>query len=314
MDTKATFKESSERYIKFILSTRQVSQKTEISYMRYWSEYFGDKPVSSIERYDVANARDALLNHIQDRLAKSGRNGTGIVAVNRRMARLSHFFSICSDWGLHSETNPCTRIKPFKENKVKVVVLTTAEICLLLSECEASKNKELLLAVLMIVTSGARKSEVLNLTYEQIDYENKNATLKKSKNGDTATIGFNDEVMNMLRNKRRTKGPIFERTYIDKGFKMAVKRAGLPDMSLHGLRHVYASQIAKSGLSLLMVQEALRLKSVKLVQRYAHLVPSVVHNKVLNISNNWKIKPQDKGMTKESFPMQRTEFLKRMQV
>ncbi len=234
------------------------------------------------------------------------------MAVNRSMARLSHFFSTCIDWGLHGDSNPCTRVRSFKENKGKVVSLTTAEICRLLSECAKSKNKMLLLATLMIITSGARKNEVLTLTYDQIDYGGQCAVLEKSKNGDRAKIGFNDEVMRMLKENRRTTGAIFARPTIDKGFKNAVKRAGLGDLSLHGLRHVYASQLASSGMSLPMLQSALRLKSVGLVQRYAHLSPSVVHSQVLNLTNNWKVKPQDVGMNKYSFPMTKVEFERRM--
>lgn len=311
MDTTATFSACSNRYIKYILGSRDTDQTNEIRYMTYWSTVFGDTKVSSLERYHVAVARDGLLAVIQANLEESGRKGTGYVSVNRYMARLRHFFNTCADWGLRSEVNPCTRIKPYKESKGKLVTLTTAEILRLLDECGNSKNKELYLAILMILSSGARKNEVLNLTYDQIDYDQSSAILETSKNGDRASLYFNDEAMRILKSHRRTQGEIFKKKNIEKGFQMAALRAGIEGISLHGLRHIYASSLASSGMSLPFLQDALRLKSVNLVRRYAHLSPRVIHSQVLGLTNKWKVKLEDVGMDKDSFPMTAEEFNQR---
>lgn len=287
MDSSSTFLACAQRYIRFELETRDNDQSKEIGYIKYWAIIFGNKEVTDIQRETVSRARDELLLTIQERLLLTGREGNGHASVNRHMARLKHLFSVLQDWGFKT-SNPCTGLKMLTEPKSKIVMLTTAEICLLLAECEKSKNKELLLAVMMILTSGARKSEILTLTHEQIDYEHKCAIITHSKNGDRASLGFNSEVMRMLKEQRRTTGRIFMKTYIDKGFKLAVQRAGLGDMSLHGLRHVFATQLAQSGMSISMLQTALRIKNISYVQKYAHLTPSEVHEKVLNVSQDWR--------------------------
>lgn len=52
---------------------------------------------------------------------------------------------------------------------------------------------------------------------------------------------------------------------------IARKRAGLPDVRMHDLRHTFASILVNSGRSLYEVQKLLGHTQVKTTQRYAHL-------------------------------------------
>ncbi|QFY88392.1 tyrosine-type recombinase/integrase [Magnetovirga frankeli] len=51
----------------------------------------------------------------------------------------------------------------------------------------------------------------------------------------------------------------------------ARKKAGMPDVKIHTLRHSFASWLVQSGQSLFMVQKLLRYSSVHTSQRYSHL-------------------------------------------
>ena len=51
----------------------------------------------------------------------------------------------------------------------------------------------------------------------------------------------------------------------------ARKRAGLPDLRVHDLRHSFASFLVNAGRSLYEVQELLGHADIRTTSRYAHL-------------------------------------------
>jgi len=290
------FETVADRYIKFVLQTRTTDQTREIFFMEYWKTVFKGRDVRQIVTKEIAEAKDRLLMEIQSRLTtRSSGKSNGSIMQNRYIARLKHFFGVVTDdWGLR-DTNPTNKIKLNKPNQPREVFKSTAEILKILVECAKSKNKKLYLAVQMIVSSGARKSEVLNLTFDQINYETCSARLPKTKNSKAGTLYFNEEIMIELRKYRRTTGNIFNISSINRGFNAAVARAGLPPMHIHDLRHTFASHLAMSGESTLKIKEALRVSSMSMVSRYAHLAPENVSITVKNISKHWKISPEERG-------------------
>jgi integrase len=58
---------------------------------------------------------------------------------------------------------------------------------------------------------------------------------------------------------------------IERAWQTAKRRAGLTDFHFHDLRHTTASYLAMSGASLLEIAAVLGHRSLKMVQRYAHL-------------------------------------------
>ncbi|MEE8219871.1 MAG: tyrosine-type recombinase/integrase, partial [bacterium] len=56
-------------------------------------------------------------------------------------------------------------------------------------------------------------------------------------------------------------------------FNRAKKEAGLEGITVHDLRHVFASRLRRLGASLGDIGEALGHKGVRMTLRYAHLSP-----------------------------------------
>jgi len=68
-----------------------------------------------------------------------------------------------------------------------------------------------------------------------------------------------------------------------KSFERARKKAGLPHVRMHDLRHSLASEIISNGGTLSDVQAALHHESVASSKRYAHLYPERVRAVMLRV-------------------------------
>ncbi len=131
----------------------------------------------------------------------------------------------------------------------------------------------------MAITTGARRSELLRLTWRNIDLKNKQATLETTKNGDRRLLVLTNEVVESLMTYREKDGFIFPHPRdpyshfknFDKHWLSALQRAGIKDFRFHDLRHTCASLMASQGVSLLAISDVLGHKSIVMTRRYAHL-------------------------------------------
>lgn len=70
--------------------------------------------------------------------------------------------------------------------------------------------------------------------------------------------------------------PLDARNVADEHFNPVLKRAGLPDMRFHDLRHTCATLLLGRGVHPKYVQHLLGHKSIKLtLDRYSHWIPSL---------------------------------------
>ena len=60
---------------------------------------------------------------------------------------------------------------------------------------------------------------------------------------------------------------------VQKAFRNARTRAGMPGLHFHDLRHTFASRWMMNGGDLYVLKEILGHKSITMTQRYAHLAP-----------------------------------------
>jgi integrase len=68
--------------------------------------------------------------------------------------------------------------------------------------------------------------------------------------------------------------------YMDATLKKVVKRAGLENVTLHTLRHTFASHLVMAGVSLMEVQQLMGHRSYETTLQYAHLSEDHVKKQV----------------------------------
>jgi integrase len=147
--------------------------------------------------------------------------------------------------------------------------------------------------VIVLLDTGARYSEAAGLAWDDIDLEEKTIALYRSKVKNESTLQMTARVHQVLSrrfdNRAENQKYIFEskdgnaRKYAPGAFARACKRCGIEGITLHSLRHTFASRVVQAGLSLVEIQNLLGHASPITSLRYAHLAPNQAASKAVAI-------------------------------
>lgn len=132
------------------------------------------------------------------------------------------------------------------------------------------------------LSTGARMSEILSLTWANVDFVNRIATVTEdnAKSGRARALLLNNDAIELLRSLRfkNSCGFVFtrttnKRTYdIDRrDFRRACKLAGINKFTFHDLRHTWASWHVQAGTPLYTLQNLGGWETLEIVKKYAHL-------------------------------------------
>ncbi len=135
--------------------------------------------------------------------------------------------------------------------------------------------------------TGFRNSELRYLTWPEIGFDrdvitltNKEGFTLKSKR--SRTVPLNGDLREILHPMHQHEGYCFRddsgrqfgSAHLTRLFKrLIVKPSGVPDFTLHTLRHTFASHLAMKGVDICRVSQWLGHSSVTTTMIYAHLAP-----------------------------------------
>lgn len=281
--------------------------KTEKEYQiivdRHIKPVLGSMRASAVVPADVARLQAQITR------GKSNLDNGGRTMANRTLAVLSAAFNWGQGMGLVPDgLNPTKRVERFKENQ-KERFLTSAELNAfgdalieaetigLQYEVDESKPKakhaaklenrrtvygpHLAAAFRLLLLTGARKSEILKLRWNEVDLERGVLFLPDSKTG-RKTVVLSAAALAILTDLPRvgafviagdTAGTEDEKPRYDlnKPWAALLKRAGLEGVRLHDLRHSFASVGVGGSLGLPIVGKLLGHTQPATTARYAHL-------------------------------------------
>jgi integrase len=253
------------RHIKPLLATRTVAEITQADIVRFQD--------------DVASGKTALIE-------KTGPRGKSIVRGGKGAARkcvnlLGAIFAFANERGLRVG-NPVRGVKRYKERRLQRF-LSAAEFARLgqvLADAEKyGVNLSAVAAIRLLTLTGCRKSEILTLKWDYIDWERRMLALPDSKSG-AKTVPLGAPALELLsrlphieHNPYVLPGMVSGEHFkgLQKVWNQLRYRVGLADVRLHDLRHAFASVGASSGDSLLIIGALLGHKQQSTTQRYAHL-------------------------------------------
>lgn len=175
-----------------------------------------------------------------------------------------------------------------KRPKLLPNVLSKEEVKAILNVLKNNKHSAMLS---VIYACGLRRSELLNLKPSHVDSNRKLLIIKQSKGRKDRIVPISDKLIEMLRNyylefKPKTwlfEGQLENTKYSERSLeevlKKSIKLAGInKPVSLHWLRHSYATHLLENGTDLRFIQELLGHNSSKTTEIYTHVSTKSLQN------------------------------------
>lgn len=179
------------------------------------------------------------------------------------------------------------------EPKLRVEFLTPDEAAALIDALPA-QHRDL---VRFALATGLRLSNILHLTWQQIDATSKMAWIhaNQAKAGRAIPVPLNSTAIDVLARQETGTERVFPRNRIEtKVWKRALQQANISRrIRFHDLRHTWASWHVQSGTDQRVLQELGGWQSSAMVQRYAHLNANHLAAHAGNIEAQLRHRPSD---------------------
>lgn len=274
---RRTLSDLVDRYVEKVLPQKPRSNYEQKYQLEWWKLQIGHLSLADVTPAVVAEQRDKLLSNP----TKSGKQRAN-ATVNRYLAALSHAFTIAvKEWNWLDE-NPLRAVSRPSEPRNRVRYLDKEQIQRLEQACLNSTNSFLRLIFVIAISTGMRRGEILNLTWDDVDVAKRTLILRETKNDEIRVVPIQGKALKLLIEHgkvRRLDSPLVfpsqrdskKPTKIDTSFRKAVQEAEISDYHFHDNRHTAASYLAMNGASLNEIAAILGHKTLAMVQRYAHL-------------------------------------------
>lgn len=277
---KHTLNDAIAKYLEFSsLGNVQRFTQQRKKQLAWWSERMGDNFLADIKAEKINEYKRELM------LTKGGRGAQTPTrlkpaTVNSYIAALSVVLNHATRELHWLHFNPVQGVQKLELKNARVRYLTKEERESLLNVCH--KRHPLLYPwVLMAISTGMRKGELLALTWKDIDFDRKILRVEQSKNGDKRSVPLTGRAFELLKEMHGKRHPasqlIFARAdgqaamELKKHWEAAVKEAGLENFRFHDLRHTAATYLLEAGATLPELSAILGHRSIQMVKRYAHL-------------------------------------------
>lgn len=207
------------------------------------------------------------------------RSENGLYQANRLLARIHIIYNKAIEWGWEG-INPATGIKKFKE-KSRDRFLHPDELPRFFESLNMEKNDTIRDYIYVSLFTGVRKTNVLEMRWEDIYLERKEWLVPDTKNGDPLRVHLVDSVIELLKKRLETYGNgewVFPGTGVTghlmepkAGWKRILDRADLKNLRIHDLRRTLGSWQAATGANSFMIGRSLGHKTPQSTAVYARL-------------------------------------------
>lgn len=233
--------------------------------------------------------------------------------ANRTLALVSRIFGLARRWGYVPEghVNPGQDIDKFGEQSRDRWV-TPQELPKLVEAIDAEDNEYIRAAFWLYLLTGARKTELLNAKWDDIDWNRKELRLADTKSGRVHYLPLTSAAVTLLEALPRLSGNPYvlpghrggrPLVNIDKAWRRIREAAGVSDVRIHDLRRTVGSWLAQSGNSLHLIGKVLNHSNTTTTQVYARFGQDSVRTAMEQHAE--KIVNVAKGETADVSPIKR---------
>jgi integrase/recombinase XerD len=173
------------------------------------------------------------------------------------------------------------RLPSLSNDRKLPVVLSCEELRRLFFAPQRLKQRVLLS---LIYSAGMRVGEVCNLKISDIDSDRMQVRIVKSKGKCDRYVPLSNYALKGLRKyvlsskpkvylfNGRVKGEPLGTSAVQQSFRLAVNKAGIhKDVSVHSLRHSYATHLLEQGVDIVTIKELLGHATIETTMMYLHV-------------------------------------------
>jgi integrase/recombinase XerD len=258
------------------LKSRRYSEVTIATYlnaMTVFLKYFNEKSISEIENQDLIAFNNLYI--LKNKFSSSYQNQV--------LSSIKLFFNTIATKRL----NPELVYRP-KREKLLPNVLSKIEVKNILTVLKNIKHKTMLS---LIYGCGLRCGELLSLKPEHVDSNRKVLIIKQAKGKKDRIAPLSDKLIEILRSyyvvykpavylfEGMKSGEPYDARSLQNVIKSATAKAGIKKpVTLHWLRHSYATHLLEAGTDLRYIQEILGHSSSKTTEIYTHVSTSKIQS------------------------------------
>ncbi len=266
-ETPVTLGEAISDYIKGPLLLHRSAENEKYPLRVTAESWLGDIPLKDLQIKHFAVWRD-------ERLLK--------VKPNTVMREL-RILRVLLDWarderGAEIKDNPARNLRVRGTGDARAPFFTNEDEKRLLFELSQMSNKNHLRLTKLALATGFRRSELLSLTWRNIDLKKRIICIYRKNCAATDNssaprlIPLPCKAKKILDELSERQGKIIDLTKVAArhGFDKARKRAGLETLRFHDLRHIAISRMWSSGMNALEISACSGHRDIKMLMRYSH--------------------------------------------
>ena len=187
-----------------------------------------------------------------------------------------------NELGIATPYNPLSNMSVPKDSTPRTKRLTKEERDILITALELLRNKDSANLIEFAVESGMRRSEILRIHAQDINFRTHVLHIPKAKNGHSRTIPLTKRASEILDEQHsKYSENLFPLTAnaVNLGWQRFRKKIGMNELRFHDLRHEAISTFFEKGLSIPEVQLISGHRDVRQLFRYTHIDPEKVREK-----------------------------------
>jgi integrase/recombinase XerD len=251
------------------MKSRRYSENTIKTYceaLTTFLKYFNAKALSGISNEDIITFNNEYIL----------KNGFSASFQNQVVNAIKLFFRTMQNLNIDVEL-----IHRPKRAKLLPNVLSKEEVKLILNAHNNLKHKVMLS---LIYSCGLRSGELLKLKPEHIDSKRNIIIIKQAKGRKDRIAPLSSKIIEMLKEYYRTnkpeiylfegqtRGTMYDARSLQQVLKQSLEKVKITKpVSLHWLRHSYATHLLENGTDLRYIQEILGHSSSKTTEIYTHV-------------------------------------------
>jgi len=208
-------------------------------------------------------------------------NGYSPSTINRDIGTIGSVYKWAKQKRLSPRgfKSPSIGVQRYKE-EIRRVHVDQEKIDALRARALAFKDRRFGCFVSLLIDTGARKSEILERRWRDVDLEKREIFAPVTKNGNPRVLFFCEQTADLIKRIYPSRNPdklLFEGRVPDqpisyrKIWESLRSELGLGDLHQHDIRHVAAANLLRSGATVGVAAQVLGNNPALLARRYGHL-------------------------------------------